>query len=66
MPDMHGTKLVPILIEKFPDCKVIMVTAYNDMEPAVSTINEVAFDYVRKPYSKPELFSKINRAFKDV
>ncbi|RAP36139.1 hypothetical protein DID80_05605 [Candidatus Marinamargulisbacteria bacterium SCGC AAA071-K20] len=64
MPDMNGTELLPILLEKSPNCKVIMVTAFDDMEAAIATINDGAFDYVQKPYTNPELLSKINRALK--
>lgn len=62
--DMHGTDLLPILLEKVPSCKVIMVTAFNDMETAIDTINKGAFDYVNKPYTPEEVLAKLTRAIR--
>lgn len=65
MPEMSGDKLLPLLLEKSAKTKVIMVTAFDDVDIAISCIANGAYDYIQKPYAEHELIKKINRSIRD-
>jgi two-component system response regulator PilR (NtrC family) len=49
LPDGDGTDLVRHIAEHHPDTPVAMITAYGDMDTAVTAMKAGAFDFVSKP-----------------
>ena len=55
MPDMEGIELLGLSRDIYPDAKLILLTAYSDIEAAIRAINDVKLDhYLLKPWSPPE------------
>src|SRR5262249_46244749 len=49
---------------KYPDTKVLMLTAYASIDSAIEALREGAFDYIRKgPQIWDELILKVHKAF---
>ena len=65
MPKMGGVELLRALKRRSPATEVIMMTAYGDIDNAVETMKEGAFDYLLKPFSADILLSAVHRAFLD-
>ena len=56
MPGMQGVELLQKTKDKFPDIIRILVTAYADMEAAISAVNNgEIYRYITKPWDIPEL-----------
>ncbi|MCG8638184.1 MAG: sigma-54 dependent transcriptional regulator [Desulfobacterales bacterium] len=62
MPSMKGWELLPLISEKFPHIPVIVVTALDELEMAVSCMKAGAFDYLVKPVEKMRLLTCVRRA----
>ncbi len=62
MPGMSGIETLQGLKEWDADCAVIMLTAVDEIETAVTTIRGGANDYLRKPVSLAELLHSIRSA----
>lgn len=60
MPETNGIELCRNL-HKFCDLPVIMLTAVDDDETVVKTLEEVAEDYVTKPFNPKELAARVKR-----
>jgi thioredoxin reductase (NADPH) len=55
MPGMTGVEFLEEAIERYPDTKRALLTAYSDTEAAIRAINEVGLDYyLQKPWDPPE------------
>lgn len=55
MPEMEGVTFLEKAKEIFPDAKLILLTAYSDIEAAIRAINKVKLDYyLLKPWNPPE------------
>ncbi len=63
MPKMSGVELLRAIKRQSPGTEVIMMTAYGDIDNAVETMKEGAFDYLLKPFSADILVCAVNRAF---
>lgn len=55
MPGMDGTMLLPILAEKYPDKRIIVISGYKDFNYMKHAITASAVDYILKPFSKQDL-----------
>ena len=66
MPHIGGEKLMPEIVEKYPNLKVIILTA-DDVQPTpVKYYKEKgAFDYISKSFEIHQLIDIIRRAFKE-
>lgn len=53
-------------VQKYCDLPVIMLTAVDDDDTRVSTITEVAEDYVTKPFHPPELAARAKRVIRRI
>lgn len=62
MPHVSGMDLLPQINNKYPDIKVIVLTAMNDVETAVSSMKSGAFDYLTKPVTPDRLVTTVKRA----
>jgi thioredoxin reductase (NADPH) len=55
MPEMTGTQLLVELKTLYPEATRVLLTAYADIEAAISAINEVGLNhYLMKPWDPPE------------
>lgn len=50
--------------QKFPDVEVVMITAYGDVNLAVSALKEGAADFVLKPWDNDKLLATLKSALK--
>ena len=62
MPNLSGMELLPKILKNYPEIPVIVMTAAQDVETAVSSMKEGAFDYLVKPVEENRLISSIKRA----
>ncbi len=63
LPDKNGTEICPSILSQNDKTKIILATAYPDLNNAVEVIKLGAFDYLAKPFNIDELCFAINRAF---
>ena len=55
MPEMEGIAFLEKAKEIYPDAKSILLTAYSDIEAAISAINTIKLDYyLLKPWNPPQ------------
>ncbi len=62
MRDLDGLTLLQTLRRETPDVCVILMTAFANVEAALTAIREGAYDYVSKPLRLDELLQTIRRA----
>jgi DNA-binding NtrC family response regulator len=62
MPHISGEELLPKITSGYPEIPVIVVTGANDVETAVTCMQEGAFDYIVKPVEKSRLVAATRRA----
>ena len=55
MPGMDGITLLSKLKSQQPDLPVIITTAHSDLDSAVSSYEEGAFEYLPKPFDIEEM-----------
>jgi two-component system nitrogen regulation response regulator GlnG len=62
MPGYSGLDLLQNLRENFPTLPVIIMTAYSDLESAVSSFQGGAFEYLPKPFDIDHAVDLVRRA----
>ena len=62
MPGRNGVWLLHRLHSEFPDTAVVMVTAYNDVSPAIASHRQGVVDYLTKPFTPEQLGDAVRRA----
>ena len=62
MPEVSGLDVARYICENKIDCKVILLTGYNEFSYAQQAITYGVFDYLLKPVSSDALKTAINRA----
>ena len=62
MPGMSGIELLGRVKERLPGLPVIVMTAYSDLDSAVSAFQGGAFEYLPKPFDLPKAIELIRRA----
>jgi len=62
MPGGSGLDLLEKIKEKMPGLPVIIMTAYSDLDSAVSAFQGGAFEYLPKPFDLPRAVELIRRA----
>ncbi len=55
MPRMDGMAFLKRARERFPETTIIMMSAYGNLESAVTAMKEGAYDYVSKPFKTDEI-----------
>ena len=63
MPQMNGIDVLPKLLEKNPDIKVLMMTAYSTLDKVLNAHRHGAQDYIMKPFSS---LSELSKKIQDV
>lgn len=66
LPDVDGFAVLEDLREENENVKVIMITAFHDMETTINAMKGGAFDYIHKPVNVDELDIAIKKALKSV
>ncbi|MDO6478016.1 sigma-54 dependent transcriptional regulator [Shimia thalassica] len=64
MPGQNGIEVLQWLIENTPDIPVIMMSAFDDTQDAVTAIKMGAIDYLSKPFDVDELILLIQEVDK--
>ncbi|NUZ08171.1 nitrogen regulation protein NR(I) [Piscinibacter koreensis] len=65
MPGGSGIDLLSKIKERHPELPVIIMTAYSDLDSAVSAFQGGAFDYLPKPFDVPKAVDLIRRAVEE-
>ncbi len=65
MPGGSGLDLLGKVKEQYPALPVIIMTAYSDLDSAVSAFQGGAFDYLPKPFDLPKAVELIRRAVEE-
>ncbi|EMR13027.1 nitrogen regulation protein NR(I) [Methylophaga lonarensis MPL] len=62
MPGINGLELLSDIKQQHPDLPVIIMTAYSDLDSAVSVYEGGAFEYLPKPFDVDEAVELVQRA----
>ncbi len=62
LPDGNGIDLVSHIQEHYPDLPVAMITAYGNVETAISALKAGAFDFISKPVDLKQLRNLVTAA----
>jgi two-component system nitrogen regulation response regulator GlnG len=65
MPGGTGLELLEKVKTKFPGLPVIIMTAFSDLDSAVSAFQGGAFEYLPKPFDLPKAVELIRRAVEE-
>lgn len=65
MPGGSGLDLLAQLRQRLPSLPVIIMTAYSDLDSAVSAFQGGAFEYLPKPFDVPKAVELIRRAVEE-
>src|SRR5450830_1773376 len=65
MPGGSGLALLDKVKEKYPALPVIIMTAYSDLDSAVSAFQGGAFEYLPKPFDLSKAVELIRRAVEE-
>ena len=65
MPGGSGLDLLTQIKTKIPGAAVIIMTAYSDLDSAVSSFQGGAFEYLPKPFDVPKAVELIRRALQE-
>ena len=61
-PDGESFDLIPQIKELRPDLPIIIVSARNNLQTAISSVEKGAFDYLPKPFDLNDLNNLVNKA----
>jgi two-component system C4-dicarboxylate transport response regulator DctD len=62
MPGMDGLDLMRAALTRDPDLPVIFVTGHGDVDLAVQSMREGAYDFLEKPFAPARLTESVRRA----
>jgi two-component system nitrogen regulation response regulator GlnG len=62
MPGESGIDFLTKVKQKFPQIPIIIMTAYSDLDTAVSAFQKGAFEYIAKPFDIDKVLEIINQA----
>ena len=62
MPRMNGIKTLSAIKEMDPSMVVLIMTAYANINDAVTAVKEGAYNYISKPIKSDELVELVNKA----
>ncbi len=64
LPDMSGLEILKRIVTSDPDAKVIMITAFHDMETTIEAMRQGAYDYIHKPLDVDELDQAVTKSLR--
>jgi two-component system C4-dicarboxylate transport response regulator DctD len=62
MPGTDGVALMRTALERDAELPVILVTGHGDVDLAVQSMREGAYDFIEKPYAPARLVETVRRA----
>jgi putative nucleotidyltransferase with HDIG domain len=62
MPEIDGLQLLEGISQRFPDIATIVVTAVVDIDTAIYTMKQGAYDYITKPFNLEKVGESVKRA----
>ncbi|PID58910.1 sigma-54-dependent Fis family transcriptional regulator [candidate division KSB3 bacterium] len=62
LPDLNGVEVLKRIQQDQSQAKVIMVTSFQDMQTAIQTMQQGAYDYLRKPVDIDDMERVIDQA----
>ena len=65
MPGKSGMDLLTLSHEKKPAVPVIMITAFANVEAAVTAMKQGAYDFITKPFDEHELLNVVKKALSE-
>ena len=66
MPIMGGMEVLPHIVKRWPETRVIILSGHADMQLAVRAVSQGAFGYLMKPVDFDELLFKMEDAVADL
>jgi serine/threonine-protein kinase len=64
LPGISGFELLKYCKKHHPAMEIIMITGNPELDDAISTVKDGAFDYIAKPFSVEKLLSRVYEAIK--
>ena len=64
LPDLNGLEVLDRVQSNGRGAKVIMMTAFHDMETTIQAMKRGAYDYIHKPLDADEVERSVNRALR--
>jgi DNA-binding NtrC family response regulator len=64
MPGMDGLEILEHVSRRDRGEKVIIITAFGELETAIRAMQGGAFDYITKPFKKEQILHTLERAMK--
>ena len=61
MPDMGGIEAVKVIVEEYPDAKILMCSAMGQQSLVVEAIQAGARDFVVKPFQPSRVLEAVQR-----
>lgn len=58
MPQINGIDAIPKILEKNPNVKILMMTAYSTLDKVLNAHRHGAHDYIMKPFSSLNALGK--------
>ena len=62
MPGRSGLEGLPDIKQAFENCRIIMITAFHDMNSTIQAMKDGADDYIHKPIDLTELDNAVSKA----
>ena len=62
LPDANGLDILKSMVKKECPAKIIMITAFQDMETTILAMKTGAFDYIHKPLDIDQVEQAVDRA----
>ena len=66
LPDGNGIEVLPAILQQYPRCKVILMTAFGDSRLVVKAIQEGAYNYLDKPFPFDAAKNMLERAIESI
>lgn len=65
MPGMTGMELMTVIRKRWPQTRLIMMTAFSTVDNAVTAIKNGADDYITKPFKIDDLLCNVRRSLEE-
>ena len=62
MPKVSGLEALKVIKKKAPETFVVMITAHSNLQDAVQSIKDGAYDYIEKPLQPDQVVKIVNKA----
>jgi DNA-binding NtrC family response regulator len=64
LPEMNGLQVLEKVKEEYPGIAVIMISSVGDMDTVIVALRKGAADFLKKPFTTPEIWVAIERTSK--